>query len=117
MVGDDSLKDPPVPIPNTEVKLQDADGTAGATRWESRSSPTNPSAASVEHSRSRGGSFFAYNNHTKITRPHQHDNATSEDAPQSASPCRGAGGSGLEGEVLERRWVRESFAVLDVFSM
>lgn len=42
MVGDDSLKDPPVPIPNTEVKLQDADGTAGATLWESRSSPTNP---------------------------------------------------------------------------
>ena len=43
MAGEDSLKDPPVPIPNTEVKLQDADGTAGATLWESRSSPANPS--------------------------------------------------------------------------
>ena len=26
----------PVPIPNTEVKLFSADGTAGAARWESR---------------------------------------------------------------------------------
>ena len=34
LVGGDSLKDPPVPIPNTEVKLQGADGTAGETRWE-----------------------------------------------------------------------------------
>ncbi len=29
----------PVPIPNTEVKLFSADGTARATVWESRSSP------------------------------------------------------------------------------
>jgi hypothetical protein len=29
----------PVPIPNTEVKLSTADGTAWATAWESRSLP------------------------------------------------------------------------------
>ena len=29
----------PVPIPNTEVKLFWADGTAGATLWESRTLP------------------------------------------------------------------------------
>lgn len=29
----------PVPIPNTEVKLFSADGTAQATVWESRSPP------------------------------------------------------------------------------
>jgi hypothetical protein len=36
--SDDSQEDPPVPIPNTEVKLYGADGTAGVTLWESRSS-------------------------------------------------------------------------------
>ena len=34
--SDDSQEVPPVPIPNTEVKLHGADGTAGATLWESR---------------------------------------------------------------------------------
>ena len=29
----------PVPIPNTEVKLSRANGTAGATLWESRTMP------------------------------------------------------------------------------
>ena len=29
----------PVPIPNTEVKPSRADGTAGATLWESRTLP------------------------------------------------------------------------------
>ncbi len=36
-VGDDSAEDPPDPIPNSEVKLQRADGTARVTLWESRS--------------------------------------------------------------------------------
>jgi hypothetical protein len=30
------LKATPVPIPNTKVKLQSADGTAGVALWESR---------------------------------------------------------------------------------
>ena len=37
--GDHSEEVPPVPIPNTEVKLFSADGTAWETVWESRSSP------------------------------------------------------------------------------
>ena len=37
--GDDSGGVPPDPIPNSEVKPSYADGTAGATQWESRSSP------------------------------------------------------------------------------
>ena len=31
-----SKEDTPVPIPNTEVKLFSADGTWGATSWESK---------------------------------------------------------------------------------
>ena len=37
--GDHSGEETPVPIPNTEVKLPSADGTARGTVWESRSSP------------------------------------------------------------------------------
>jgi hypothetical protein len=37
--GGHSEEAPPVPIPNTAVKLFCADGTAWATVWESRSPP------------------------------------------------------------------------------
>ena len=37
--GDFSKRDPPVPIPNTEVKPLYADGTWLETTWESRKSP------------------------------------------------------------------------------
>ena len=37
--GDNSLRDPPVPIPNTEVKPLSADGTWLATARESKTSP------------------------------------------------------------------------------
>ena len=37
--GGDSEEVTPVPIPNTEVKLFCADGTAWATVWESREPP------------------------------------------------------------------------------
>jgi hypothetical protein len=37
--GGQSEKDTPVLIPNTEVKLLSADGTARETWWESRSPP------------------------------------------------------------------------------
>jgi 3'-phosphoadenosine 5'-phosphosulfate sulfotransferase (PAPS reductase)/FAD synthetase len=43
--GDDSGGDTPLPIPNREVKPASADGTAGETPWESRSSPISHSAA------------------------------------------------------------------------
>src|SRR5664280_1486160 len=38
-LGDPSEEDPPVPIPNTVVKLLSPDGTARASVWESRTSP------------------------------------------------------------------------------
>jgi hypothetical protein len=37
--GDDGGGDTPLPIPNRVVKPASADGTAGGTPWESRSSP------------------------------------------------------------------------------
>ena len=41
--GGHSEEGPPVPIPNTEVKLFSADGTAWETMWESRSPPNSSS--------------------------------------------------------------------------
>ena len=38
-LGGKSTMDPPVPIPNTEVKLRSADDTASARVWENRSLP------------------------------------------------------------------------------
>ena len=49
--GDESEGEPPVPIPNTEVKPFSANGTWLDTTWESRTSPNFYSsiAQSVEH--------------------------------------------------------------------
>ena len=38
-MGEDSGRDTPVPISNTEVKSCRADGTMGESPWESRYSP------------------------------------------------------------------------------
>src|SRR3954462_14680808 len=49
--------DPTDPIPNSEVKTRCADGTAGATRWESTAPPANlqsprpPRSATIEGGR------------------------------------------------------------------
>ncbi len=37
--GNHNEEETPVPIPNTEVKLFSADGTARGAEWESRSLP------------------------------------------------------------------------------
>ena len=37
--GDDGEEEPPVPIPNTEVKLFSAEDTWRETAWENRSLP------------------------------------------------------------------------------
>ena len=37
--GDDSKEEPPVPMPNTEVKLLNVDDTWWVTAWESRKLP------------------------------------------------------------------------------
>ena len=40
IVGVFNAEGPPVPIPNTEVKLSSAENTCLATDWEDRSMPT-----------------------------------------------------------------------------
>ena len=40
IVGVFNAEGPPVPIPNTEVKLSSAENTCLATDWENRSMPT-----------------------------------------------------------------------------
>ena len=49
--GDYGLRVTPVPIPNTTVKPQSADGTAGEALWKSRSSPDSlfRDSSMVEH--------------------------------------------------------------------
>ena len=49
-MGEDSERDTPVPISNTEVKSFSADGTMGESPWESRYSPVKGST--------KVGSFF-----------------------------------------------------------
>ena len=45
--GDNGIGDPPVPIPNTEVKPYSADDTKRATAWESRTLPDRGKLAST----------------------------------------------------------------------
>jgi hypothetical protein len=45
--GGDGEEETPVPIPNTEVKLFSADGTARGTAWESRTPPRSFKAKSL----------------------------------------------------------------------
>ena len=40
IVGADWYEGPPVPIPNTEVKLVDVDNTWLETAWDDRKTPT-----------------------------------------------------------------------------
>ena len=47
-VGVNDGEGPPVPIPNTEVKLTGAENTCLATDWENRAMPTQRNAVSNE---------------------------------------------------------------------
>ena len=55
IVGVFNGEGPPVPIPNTEVKLTSAENTCLATDWEDRSMPTQKP---LERLRSKGFWFF-----------------------------------------------------------
>ncbi len=59
-VGVNNGEGPPVPIPNTEVKLIRAEDTWRATAWENRSMPTliNPAWQEVEQSPNRAVVFY-----------------------------------------------------------
>ena len=50
LVGVNGCEEPPVPIPNTEVKLTYAEDTWLATTWENRSVPTYCPYSSVAQS-------------------------------------------------------------------
>ena len=58
LFGGDSAEEPPVPIPNTVVKLRSADGTAGLPLWESRTPPDHQGLPS--HLRGWGVFFLAH---------------------------------------------------------
>ena len=45
--GDDALVDPPVPIPNTVVKHQEAESTCLETGWEDRKLPVKQRALAL----------------------------------------------------------------------
>ena len=54
IVGVSDGEGPPVPIPNTEVKLTSAENTCLATDWKDRSTPTQRTPGEIL------GFFFAY---------------------------------------------------------
>ena len=56
--GDYGERDPPVPMPNTEVKPFSADGTWLETTWESRTLPDSMKRKDLPE---RVGGFFSYN--------------------------------------------------------
>ena len=58
-VGGYSGEEPPLPIPNREVKLPSADGTA--FRWESRSPPTKKYVQDAPGGFTPGASSFMKN--------------------------------------------------------
>ena len=78
--GDYSKRDPPVPIPNTEVKPLSADGTWLATARESKTSPD-----SIRHSVviTRWGAFFLYNRSFGVRRDVPRGICDGEKAKQS----------------------------------
>ena len=57
LFGGDGCGDPPVPIPNTEVKPAGADGTWGADPRESRK-PPNALVGAARTPPGPGGSFY-----------------------------------------------------------
>ena len=52
--GDNGERDPPVPMPNTEVKPFSADGTWLETTWESRTLPDS----TKKKPQTMSGAFF-----------------------------------------------------------
>jgi hypothetical protein len=56
-LGGESEMDPPVPIPNTEVKRLSADDTAWATAWEHRPVPGSLAPPPSHMTYDRGGAL------------------------------------------------------------
>ena len=62
IVGVFNGEGPPVPIPNTEVKLTSAENTCLATDWEDRSMPTQKTRVLMN------SGFFLFKYNTVITK-------------------------------------------------
>ena len=61
--GDDGLKDTPVPMPNTEVKLQHAESSWGIAPCEDRTLPRKGPQWTVPE---KYGSFLLFNNKNEV---------------------------------------------------
>ena len=59
--GDDGLKDTPVPMPNTEVKLQHAESSWGIAPCEDRTLPYDQNVNRLNDSRLFFNNSFWYN--------------------------------------------------------
>ena len=59
--GDDGLKDTPVPMPNTEVKLQHAESSWGIAPCEDRTLPCDQNVNRLNDSRLFFNDSFWYN--------------------------------------------------------
>ena len=82
--GDNGERDPPVPIPNTEVKPFSADGTWLETTWESR---TLPDSMKKRTHPLRGGFFFSFHLQRFYSLVVFNQCATLYLEPKSSAPC------------------------------
>ena len=101
--GDNGERDPPVPIPNTEVKPFSADGTWLETTWESR---TLPDSMKKRTHPLRGGFFFhsICNVSTLWSSPMNVQHCTWLGSPM----CAASGGSSTWGNTWESRTLLNS---------
>ena len=82
--GDNGERDPPVPIPNTEVKPFSADGTWLETTWESRTLPDSMKKGLAPYG---VGSFFIPSATFLLSGRLHNQCATLYLEPKSSAPC------------------------------
>ena len=81
--GDNGERDPPVPIPNTEVKPFSADGTWLETTWESRTLPDSMK----KDSPLTGWVLFSFHLQRFYSLVVSNERATLYLEPKSSAPC------------------------------
>ena len=95
--GDNGERDPPVPIPNTEVKPFSADGTWLETTWESRTLPDSMKKGLTPYG---VGSFFIPSATFLLSGRLHNQCATLYLEPKSS--CGGAHSMSQKGRIWER---------------
>ena len=98
--------DPPDPIPNSEVKTRCADGTAGATRWESTAPPANLKAHARFDREIRGGRglFYVHGKQKTASRREQPEELRAAEAHTWFSASLGSSCSSLRDAVFCLPW-------------